>query len=462
MGTCLKELERLVCEHPQGDALIFMPGTYEITRTVQAARDRLGPKFLVFPLHGELPPIDQDAAVARYDRRKIVVATNVAETSLTIDGVRLVIDSGLARLPRYDPYRGINTLLVEKISRAAADQRAGRAGRTAPGHCLRLWTTHDQNARPAQELSEVKRLDLSEVILTLKASGVNDVQTFRWLEAPDPRALERAEMLLTDLGAIDDTTSALTGLGRRMLAFPAHPRYARMLLAAHDYGCVRPVALIAALTQGRELLVRRQAKEVEDGRDDLFDAATESDLFVLMRARRDAERNGYDIERCRRLGIHAQAARQIGPLFEQFLRIAAAEGLDISEKPAGHAAVARCVLVWVSRPSRQASGRQHATVRTSPRPSRRVGPRERRESASLRGLRSARGGKRRRQGTSLECRVESGDGDQGGVVARTFPRQLQRSSCRCLRPDIEARRCPRGKAIPRPRSRRETFRQSAG
>ena len=220
----------------------------------------------MFPLHGELPTIDQDAAVARYDRRKIVVATNVAETSLTIDGVRLVLDSGLARIPRYDPYRGINTLLVEKISRAAADQRAGRAGRTAPGHCSRLWTAHEHGARPGQELSEVKRLDLSEVILTLKASGVSDVRTFRWLEAPDARALERAEMLLTDLGAIDDTTGAITTLGRRMLAFPAHPRYARMLLAAEEHGCVRPVALIAALTQGRDLLVRRQGKEIDDPR----------------------------------------------------------------------------------------------------------------------------------------------------------------------------------------------------
>ena len=117
---------------------------------------------------------------------------------------------------------------------------------------------------PLQELSEVKRLDLSEVILTLKASGVNDVRTFRWLEAPDARALERAEMLLADLGAIDGTTGAITALGRRMLAFPAHPRYARMLLAAHDYGCVRPVALIAALTQGRDLLARRQGKQIDD------------------------------------------------------------------------------------------------------------------------------------------------------------------------------------------------------
>ena len=344
----VKELLRLVCAHPQGDALIFMPGAYEIARTVQAAREALGREFVVFPLHGELAPKDQDAAVARYDKRKVVVATNVAETSLTIDGVRLVIDSGLARIPRFDPYRGINTLLVEKISRAAADQRAGRAGRTAPGHCLRLWTAHEQHARPAQEIPEVKRLDLSEVILTLKAGGVNDLKTFRWLEAPDARALERAETLLADLGAIDATTGAITALGRRMLAFPAHPRYARMLLAAGDYGCVRHVALIAALTQGRNLLARRQGKHADGAGDELFGAETESDFFVLMRAWRYAEQNGYNIERCRRIGVHAQAARQVGPLFEQFLRIAAEEGLDTSEKPLVPEAIQRCMLVGFS------------------------------------------------------------------------------------------------------------------
>ena len=344
----VRELQRLVREHAQGDALIFMPGAYEITRTVQAARDVLGAQFVVFPLHGELPPRDQDAAVAQYDRRKIVVATNVAETSLTIDGVRLVIDSGLARIPRYDPYRGINTLLVEKISRAAADQRAGRAGRTAPGNCLRLWTAHEHEGRPAQELSEIKRLDLAEVILTLKASGVDDVRTFRWIEAPEARALERAETLLADLGAIDETTGQITELGRRMLAFPVQPRYARMLLAAQDHGCVRPIALIAALTQGRDLLARRQGARVDDGRAEIFDGGTESDFFVLMRAWRYAEQNGYQPERCRRLGINAQAARQVGPLFEQFLRIAADEGLDIGEKPLDRAAVQRCLLVGFS------------------------------------------------------------------------------------------------------------------
>jgi len=341
-NLAVKELKRLVHEQPQGDTLIFMPGAYEIARTVQAAREALGGEFAVLPLHGELPAKDQDAAVAKYDRRKIVVATNVAETSLTIDGVRLVIDSGLARIPRYDPHRGINTLLIEKISRASADQRAGRAGRTAPGHCLRLWTAHEHSARPAQELPEVKRLDLAEVILTLKASGVENTKTFRWLEAPEPRALERAETLLADLSAIDEQTGAITSLGRRMLAFPVHPRYARMLLVARDYRCVRPIALIAALTQGRDLLARRQGT---DDRDQLTEGEIDSDFFVLMRAWQIAEKSGFHPERCRRLGINPQAARQVGPLFEQFVRIAKEEGLEIAEKPMDRAAVQRCLLV---------------------------------------------------------------------------------------------------------------------
>src|SRR5205814_969111 len=195
---------------------------------------KAGSQCIVLPLHGELPPGDQDAAVAQYEKRKVIVSTNVAETSLTIEGVRIVIDGGLARIARFDPYRGINTLLVERISRASADQRAGRAGRTAPGRCVRLWTEREHLDRPAQELPEVKRLDLAEVVLTLKASGIEDVAGFRWLEPPDSRALENAERLLTDLGALSGSAHAsralpgITSLGERMLAFPVHPRYARM------------------------------------------------------------------------------------------------------------------------------------------------------------------------------------------------------------------------------------------
>jgi ATP-dependent helicase HrpB len=336
------ELERLA-PNTSGDVLIFMPGKYEIGRTISAIRaSRVSDRFVVLPLHGELPPAEQDAALAHYQKRRAIVSTNVAETSLTIDGVRVVIDSGLARMARFDPRRGINTLLVEKISRASADQRAGRAGRTAPGSCLRLWTEREHIDRAAQELPEVKRLDLAEVVLTLKASGIDDIAAFRWLEPPEPQALARAEQLLADLGAI--SSSRITELGRRMLAFPVHPRYARMLLAAHEYRCVPAIALIAALTQGRNLMRRLEGKQAREDRDDVLGEESDSDFFILMRAFRYAEKSRFDGQRCSHLGINAGAAREAAQLSEQFLAIARDEGLDLRGDEAKPGAIQRCVL----------------------------------------------------------------------------------------------------------------------
>jgi ATP-dependent helicase HrpB len=347
-SVAARECERIAAE-TSGDLLVFMPGAYEISRTVQEVQGSHGLRgFACFPLHGELPPDQQDRAVARYDTRKIIVSTNVAETSLTIDGVTVVVDCGLARVARFDPHRGINTLLIEKISVASADQRAGRAGRTAPGVCVRLWTEREHAQRALQELPEVKRLDLAEVVLTLKASGIDDVASFPWLEKPDPRGLERAETLLADLGALAGPARTITDLGRRMLKFPVHPRYARMFLAAQERGCVRSVALMAALTQGRNFLLRGVDRRTEEARTDLFGEEHESDFFLLMRAWRYADKANYAMDACRRLGIHAQGARQVGPLFEQFLAIAEKEGLDITERRVDGAAVRKCVLAGFS------------------------------------------------------------------------------------------------------------------
>lgn len=345
----------------EGDVLVFMPGGFEISQTIEAIRQRDESRgFILLPLHGELPPRDQDAAVARYDKRKVVVSTNVAETSLTIDGVRCVIDSGLARIPRYDPYRGINTLLIEKISQASADQRAGRAGRTAPGVCLRLWSREEHGHRPQQELPEVKRLDLAEVVLTLKAAGVEDLRRFRWLEPPEEQALAHAEELLTDLGALHKepgpSASAgpapprlqITDVGRKMLAFPLHPRYARMLLAAQEYGCVYQACLIAALTQGRDLLLRNVDRGTAQYRDDLLGDKAGSDFWVLMRAYSYAARNEFRLDACRRLGVHMVTARQVGPLFQQFLDIARREGFDTQPREVADAVVQKCILIGFS------------------------------------------------------------------------------------------------------------------
>src|ERR1700732_3611835 len=334
-------------ENDEGDVLIFMPGAYEIARTIEEIK-RTRFNGIVLPLHGDLSPASQDAAVATYDQRKVVVSTNVAETSLTIDGVTLVIDSGLAKIVKYDPHRGINTLITEKISRASADQRAGRAGRAAPGRCIRLWSERDHLNRRAQDLPEVKRLDLAEIILNLKAAGVSDIDRFRWLERPEPRSLARAIELLADLGAIDRHTEEITALGKRMLSFPVHPRYSRMLLMADELCCVSTVSLIAALTQERYLLRRAENKQMEHDRELLLGGEAESDFFVLIRAWMYANEHGAD--QAKRLGIRYSVSQQVGRLFDQFLDIAKAEGLDISRPPDDFDAesLGKCLLVGFS------------------------------------------------------------------------------------------------------------------
>jgi ATP-dependent helicase HrpB len=333
----------------EGDVLIFMPGAAEIRRTIRALeQSRLCSECLILPLHGELPPAEQDAAVATYDRRKIIVSTNVAETSLTIDGVRIVVDSGLARIPRFDPHRAINTLLIEKISRASADQRAGRAGRTAPGHCLRMWTETEHRGRALQERPEINRLDLSEALLNLFAAEISDLDAFPWFERPDDKALQRALTVLTDLGALHepdaDGRQTITPLGRQMAAFPVHPRYARMLITADRYGCVRQACLIAALTQGRPIMIRHTDKQTRTQQDDRLGESSPSDFFRLMRAWQFAHKNRYQLGTCKRLGIHAQAARQVQPVFDAFLRIAERQGLDVDRPAADDDAVCKAVL----------------------------------------------------------------------------------------------------------------------
>ncbi len=337
----------LQAEDDGGDVLIFMPGAYEIARTIEEIK-RAKFRGIILPLHGDLSPRAQDAAVAGYPQRKVVVSTNVAETSLTIDGVTLVIDSGLAKIAKYDPHRGINTLIVGKISRAAAEQRAGRAGRTAPGKCLRLWPEKDHLERRAQDLPEIRRLDLAEVVLNLKASGVTDLPRFGWIEPPEIKSLARATELLEDLGAIDRRTAVITSLGRRMLSFPVHPRYSRMLLMANELGCVGSVALIAALTQERSLLRKSESQQLDHERELLLGNEAESDFLILIRAWLYALEHGPD--QARRLGLRFRVAQQVDLLYRQFLDLAKAEGLTINSPPDRFSAEAlgKCLLAGFS------------------------------------------------------------------------------------------------------------------
>ena len=340
--------EKAIEEGAEGDVLVFMPGGYEISRTVEAIRSRKCARaFAVMPLHGELPARDQDAAVGECDQRKVVVSTNVAETSITIDGIRVVIDSGLARIARYDPNRGIDTLLVERISRASADQRTGRAGRTAPGVCMRLWTEQEHVARPMQELPEILRHNLAEVVLTLKAGGIEDVENFHWLEKPNPKSLGNTLTLLTDLGAVSHD-GKLTAVGEKMVKFPMHPRYARMLLAGEEYGCVRQACLIAALTQGRSILARNQGRQTRGHRDEMLGEDGVSDFKRLMRAWVYADKSHYSADACRKLGVNGAAARQVKPLYERFMKIAGKEGLTVNTRAPHDEDLQKCILLAFS------------------------------------------------------------------------------------------------------------------
>lgn len=308
---------------PDGDFLIFMPGAYEITKTIAAiAGTPEGRMCAVLPLYGELSATEQDRAVAPAPAgtRKVVVATNVAETSLTIPGVRVVIDSGLARIARYDPHRGINMLLIENISQSSADQRAGRAGRTAPGRCVRLWSRADQQNRSARDVPEIRRVELSETLLLLKAGGIKNLDTFPWFEKPDAHTLEKSLELLHDLGALDSAGN-LTCTGAAMARFPLHPRYARMMIAANELGCLRQIAFVAAMAQGRDIMLELADRHRNEDREDLL-GETDSDFFHRLTLLGMARKKDFDFEFCKRWGIHAGAARQADRLAAQFLKIA--------------------------------------------------------------------------------------------------------------------------------------------
>lgn len=317
-------VESIVNSGESGDILVFMPGMGEINATLNALRAARTQERLAFvPLHGELPPEEQDRAFVPNPLRKVVVATNVAETSVTIDGIRHVVDSGEARVARYDAERGIGTLFIEEISRASADQRKGRAGRTAPGTCHRLWTESGHLNRPERNTPEIQRTDLAEVVLLLHSLHIKKAASFDWLDRPDPSAIERAEKLLHTLGAIDPQTEELTAVGRQMLRLPMHPRYSRMMVEASRRGCVPAAALCAALVSGRDLLqrLRREDKHIAEARE-LFEASQDSDFFTLMRAYQFAKNAGFNTDQCRRYGIHALTARQVEQTYQQIVEIA--------------------------------------------------------------------------------------------------------------------------------------------
>jgi len=306
----------------EGHVLVFMPGRYEIQKTALALRKAPWTKaFEIHELYGELSPAKQDAAVAPGGNPRIVIATNVAETSITIDGVRVVIDSGLERRASFDHRRGITTLHIHKISRASAEQRAGRAGRTGPGTAIRLWSERDHEQRASATPPEIQRMDLTEAVLVLAASGVEDLQGFRWFEAPDESGLAEALRRLRSLGALD-RGNRLTPLGERIASLPVAPLHGRVIVEAAALGCLEEAALVTALSQARPLFPTQKRHSDHLMPEDFAQTDDLSDYEPLLRAWRQMAANQFRREIGERLGIHAGAARDVDRIARQLVRIA--------------------------------------------------------------------------------------------------------------------------------------------
>lgn len=350
---------RLFDDDPHGSVLVFMPGAAEIRRTIQLAGPMAAARGIdLCPLHGDLPPQEQDRAVRAGPRPRLIVATNIAEASVTVEGVTGVVDSGLARVLRRDPRTGLNRLAIARISRSSAVQRAGRAGRTAPGRCVRLFTAGEFAARPAFDEPEIRRIDLAEVLLAQLAWGARDPLTFPWLDSPEPSAVRRALRLLRRLGAIDEVSSddrpALTTTGRAMLRLPLHPRLGRILVEAARCSCEGEAAQLAALLSERDIRLGSRASLDPGGAGadpgDRMGAGTRgrrteavmrgtSDLLERRDELNVAARLRFDPAALRARGLDPRAARRAWQVANQLRRRGSRDDSPVSED-----AMLRCLL----------------------------------------------------------------------------------------------------------------------
>jgi ATP-dependent helicase HrpB len=307
-------VRRLCQETADGDLLVFLPGAGEIRRCAEALAPLADSRRLVLlPLHGDLSPAEQNRAVRPSPGpgapRKVILSTNVAETSVTIEGVVAVVDSGLARIASHSPWTGLPTLTVDRISQASAIQRAGRAGRTRPGRALRLYTRHDLDSRRAFEVPEIARLDLAEALLTLGALGVRDMAEFAWFEVPPAASLDAASELLRRLGAVA-ADGRLTETGRQLLRFPVHPRLARLVVEGERRGVGGPAATLAALVSEGDIAEEARARfGGPPGRSG--PAGGSADLLERLDRFEQARAARFSRDRLRGLGVNVRAAEAV-------------------------------------------------------------------------------------------------------------------------------------------------------
>ena len=361
-----------LASEPPGDVLVFLSGEREIRDTAEALRADLGDRAEILPLYARLPTAEQQKVFSPSKAlRRVVLATNVAETSLTVPGIRYVVDPGTARISRYSRRTKVQRLPIEPISQASAAQRAGRSGRTAPGVCIRLYSEQDFESRPRYTDPEILRTNLAAVILQMAALGFGDIEGFGFLDPPDARSIRDGIALLTELGAFTD--GELTPLGRRLAQIPVDPRLGRMILQADAEGCVREMLVLAAalsIPDPRERPTdREEAARQKHARfaDEHSDFVSFLNLWRYLGEQRK-ERSGSSFRRmCREEFLHYLRIREWQDLVGQLRGICRDLGITESDEPADaarvHAALTAGLLSHIGM--REGDGRDYLGARNA-------------------------------------------------------------------------------------------------
>jgi len=338
-----------LCREGPGDILVFLSGEREIRDTAAALADADLPATEIVPLYARLSAAEQQRAFAPHRGRRIVLATNVAETSITVPGVRYVVDPGTARISRYNRRTKVQRLPIEPISQASADQRAGRCGRVGPGICIRLYSEEDYAARPRFTEPEILRTNLASVILQMAALGLGDVESFPFVDPPDARAVRDAVTLLVELGAMRPDRT-LTPIGRKLARLPIDPRYGRMILEADAQGCLREVLVITAALSIQDVRERPTDQEAEADALHARFADPDSDFLTLLNLwrhleREQRQRSSSSFRRmCRAEHLNHVRVREWQDLVRQLREVARELGLHRNREPADADSIHRALL----------------------------------------------------------------------------------------------------------------------
>ena len=310
----LAEIIPKLLEKLTGDLLIFLDGYHEISKTVETILSCSWSRGLeVRSLYGELSSEKQDLALKKSEKRKIIVSTNIAETSLTIEGIKIVIDSGRAKKMSYDRRRGINSLVSEPISKSSAEQRSGRAGRLSPGYCLRLWSERDHHSRPEYDKPEIREIDLSEIYLNLSAAGFS-LEKIKLLEDIPEESIQTAKLRLQRLNALD-RQNQITKHGLEMSRLPLHPSWSHALLIARKENLTSTISLVLGMLQVRSIVHPDVLRDFYPARN------PRSDLYCLLLVFEEAVRRNFDIQECNKIGIHARRCKESDKLAKEYCKL---------------------------------------------------------------------------------------------------------------------------------------------